>query len=250
MVLFTLLKSTPLPGNSGKMSALELYLQKEYVLDKSNNIQRAKTLVTNYKTLEQPYWTEFYHDAKPNPFQNMFVERWYQFDLENGGLTNVNRKRVNGQIIEDRVYDYNELGYPVKCTINDKRTKVYSYELVEVPVTEKPAEVLAAEEKASAAVAGKTSGSIAKTEGPDKPFVLLYPNPATVNFTVKANQLGKGDAVLRVYDYFSMRVVYEVNYQVDGQMEALITTDAMPPSLYIVELASPAGKNRQRLLVK
>jgi hypothetical protein len=82
------------------------------------------------------------------------------------------------------------------------------------------------------------------------PFVLLYPNPASINFTIKANRLGTGPAVLRVFDYYTMRVFTQVQYQVDGQLEALITTNGVPAGLYIVELTSPTGKSSQRLIVQ
>jgi hypothetical protein len=249
-VHFLLNKSTPLP--TGKMSALEKYSEIHYILDKSNNINKATILASNYKVLEEPIVYEYYHDNKPNPIQNMFVERWYQFDLENGGLTNMTRKRYRGRIMEDRVYEYNELGYPTKYVSNGFRTKTFTYTPVEVPAQEEPEQAMA---KVAADSLAKTPAqdvrqSSRQLEPDSKPFVLLYPNPASVNFTVRANNLGKGEAVLRVFDYFSMRVLTQVPYQVDGQLEALITTNGMPAGLYIVELTSPNGKLKQRLLVQ
>ncbi|WP_394331429.1 T9SS type A sorting domain-containing protein [Rufibacter radiotolerans] len=242
-------KSTPLP--SGKMSALEKYSEIYYNLDKSNNIEQATILANGYKVLEEPAVYLYYHDNKPNPIQNMFVERWYQFDLENGGLTNVTRRRYRGRILEDRVYEYNELGYPTQYVINESRTKTFTYAQVAVPVQEEPTQALAAATDSLEKTPSKeVRRNNRKLDLEAKPFVLLCPNPASINFTVRANNLGQGEAVLRIFDYFTMRVLTQVQYQVDGQLEALITTNGMPAGLYIVELSSPSGKIRQRLLVQ
>lgn len=212
----------------GKIGPLATYCTIDYSLDSSNNVRKAKVYSYGFKTHEQPKEYSFHYDSRPNPVQNIFLERWYQLDMENGGLTNVAYKEVGGRVTDRRVYEYNQYGYPSKCTIGKSRTKTFRYELVGVR-QEKPVEVLAPSEV--------------------KRPMLLYPNPASTQFVVKADSLGKGMAVLRVYD-FSGRSIRQVSYQVDQRLEALLPTNGMPAGTYVVEIVSPKGVVRRKLIVR
>jgi hypothetical protein len=237
----TLLEQTELSGNKRSLlltmnkrrvsgprkDSMDNFSKIEYTVGADNNIIQSSVKTYNYNNLKVPLLYTYGYDTKPNPLQQIFVQRWFEFDLENKGLTNLSSKKSGDKITDSRVYEYNESGYPAKCVINGIRTLCFKYERLEVPVLR----------------------SADSPEVVHQSSLLLFPNPATTEVTVRADGLGKGTAHLRLYD-LNGRVHKEVNYTVSNTLEVLIPVGGLPKGMYIIEITTSKTKMTQKLILQ
>lgn len=217
---------------NGQLDSLKNYCDIEYIMDNTNNILKSTTYAYNYSLLKEPITYTYDYDNKTNPLQNIFIERWYQFDIENGGLTNVlNIKGTKGNktFTSNKIYEYNDAGYPIKCITNNYKLKTFKYELAELPLPKQ---------------------TIQETITMQKQSMIIYPNPTTINFMVKADGLSQGQAVLRVLELSTGKILKQATYNVENNLEALITTNGMPSGLYIIEIVNNNIILKEKLIVQ
>jgi hypothetical protein len=223
LLFYTMNKASFKDGNH----SLATYCKIDYIIDASNSIVQSKVYSYSYKNFDTPKEIIYSYDNKPNPLQQIFIERWHEFDLENGGLTNFLTKKVGNQPAETHVYEYNEYGYPVTCTINGAKKRYFKYERIEV-TAQKPIERLNSKDKSS---------------------MLLYPNPAHTEITIRADGLGEGIAHVRLYD-MNGRAFKEVSYTVSNTLEALIPVGGISRGMYILEIIAPKATVIKKLILQ
>lgn len=119
--------------SSMQLGRMENYCKKEYVFDSSNNVNKVTFFSYDYKRFKESKVLYYQHDHRPNPLQNLFIERWYEFDLDHGGLNNLTGKSMDEMCPPEYEYEYNESGYPVQCVINGNRLKTFKYEVIAIP---------------------------------------------------------------------------------------------------------------------
>jgi len=212
-----------------RKNLLDRYCIIGFFLDEgNNNIIKSRIDTYNYRHLAKPLETTFQYDDKPNPLQQIFIERWYEFDMQNKGLTNLISKKNGDKVVYNRVYEYDKYGYPLKCIINNTRTNIFKYEQIAVvpQITTEPLSVAA---KGSA--------------------ILLFPNPASTEVTIRAEGMGIGPAQLSITD-LNGRILRRVAYTVNNNLEALVSLAGIPSGIYIVELVSPGLKERKKLIIQ
>jgi len=228
MLLVTLNK---LRVKGPRKDSMDVYFNIEYTIDKDNNISDQRINIYDYNRIGIPFVYKVSYDNHPNPLQQIALERWYDWGLDNSGSNNlVNKKMSNGRS-GLREYEYNELGLPVRCVITKVHRRMYEYELIQVPqqVIEKSVqEVVPAKDGSS---------------------MILYPNPARTEVNVSADNIGNGLAVVRVYD-ISGKIYKEVTYNVNNKLEALILLEGMSKGTYIVEINSVKTKISRKLILQ
>jgi YD repeat-containing protein len=116
--------------SSMQLGRMENYCKKEYLFDSSHNVTKVTFFSYVYKRFKEPKVLYYQHDDKLNPLQNLFIERWYEFDLDHGGMNNLTGKSQDENCPPEYVYEYNECGYPVRCVINENRLKTFKYEVI------------------------------------------------------------------------------------------------------------------------
>ncbi len=214
-----------------RKDSLDVYFNIEYIIDKDNNISYERINIYKYTQFKSPLLFNVSYDNHPNPLQQIALERWYDWGLDNSGSTNLLNKKMGNSPRGLRQYEYNELGLPVRCVMDKVHRRMYEYEQLDIPqqVTEKIAqEVVPAKDGSS---------------------MLLYPNPARTEVNVTADNIGSGLAVVRIYD-ISGKIYKEVTYNVNNKLEALILLYGMSKGTYVVEISSVKTKISRKLILQ
>ena len=243
----TLIEEKPLPNNQTKLiltfnklrsrpnkpDTVDLYNCTNYIKNESNNIISSERVVRDYVTLSSPMKLNYSYDNKPNPMQQLYLERMYEFDLDNRGLTNVTSKKTDDGHDATRTYEYNQFGYPALCKFGT-HTQYYRYEQVPVKtqITQKKKEDIKVPENNTSDIQ-----------------LSLYPNPATTEVNIKASGLGDGKAIVRIVD-LKGNLYKAVTYNVNDLLEALIPIGGLAKGVYVLEISSAKGIVSKQLLVR
>jgi hypothetical protein len=214
--------------NAAKKDTMENYCNIEYTIGPDNNILQSKMNAYTYKLLETPKVYTFSYDDKPNALQQIFIERFFEFDFENRGLTNLKEKKSESSRLISKEYTYNEAGYPIACTVDNHRYITFKYETLEMP-QQKPLE----KEKETKA----------------KLSVALFPNPATTFVTLKADGFGEGAALVKIYDT-NGKLYRQVSYSINNILEALLPLGGIPKGICIIEMTGKKGRLSKKLLIQ
>lgn len=235
----TLVEETPLPNGGNKLviilnktefkgsrkDSFDTYFNIEYLIDKNNYILKSITSIYDYHKMR--LLQNYTYDNRPNPLQQIMLERWYDWSIDNNCPTNLLTKRLpTGKINPNIVYTYNNMGFPIKAVIDPVKTRLFTYEQVDVT----PLKV----------------DTLPSTDTHSTMF--LYPNPAKNEVNIKANELGDGTAHVRIYAINGV-MLKVVNYEVNGNLEALLTLNGLPKGTYIVEIVSPKTKISGKLVL-
>jgi TonB family protein len=197
-----------------------------YVVKADNSISQSTISRTNYQAVARPVELNFVHDAKINPLRELLMERWHRFDSESGPH-NVVRVLVNGQVGRATTYTYNEAGYPTQGVSRKGnqlpfQTQTFTYADIVVP-------------------APITADSAAG--------VAIYPNPAASATVVKAPQIHRGPATLRLFNAATGELRQQTEHTVSSTFETTISVAGLEKGVYIVEVSNGAVVVKGRLVV-
>lgn len=220
------------PNNPLQDSTRQLYCAIDYTISAKNSIIKSTVFSYGYRNLERPTSYTFTQDTKPNPFENLFVERWHQFELERGGPHNLITETQNGRLFKALAYTYDAAGLPLQCVISNGarqayRVQLYTYADIVVPVA-RPLTALAAD---------SVSG------------LSVYPNPATATTLIKAASVGPGEATLRLYNA-SGQLVRQSVHTITTVFSVSLSVAGLEKGVYVVEVAGSGAVVKGKLLVE
>jgi len=214
----------------GKDGTVRHEIDVDYVLTADSLVQQSTTTYLNRPAPAGPQVAEFTYDTKRNPCGNLLAERWHQFEAGLGSPHNVVSVLAHGKPWKTLVYTYNEAGLPTQVITRRAsqvpyQTQTFTYAPIVVPAP------LAA-------------------EGEDG--VAIYPNPATSTATVsvKAAQIGKGPATLRLFDAATGKLRRQTEHSVTTTFSTTLAVAGLDKGSYIVEITSGSTIAKGRLVVE
>ncbi|UOQ66992.1 TonB family protein [Hymenobacter volaticus] len=220
------------PNNPIQDSTRQQYCAIDYTISAQNSIIKSAVLSYGYRNFERPTSYTFTQDTNPNPFEDLFVERWYQFELERSGPHNLVTETQNGRLFKAFAYTYDAAGLPLQCIISNGARQAYrvqhfAYADIVVPRA-RPLTALAAD---------SVSG------------LRIYPNPATATTLIKAASVGPGQATLRLYNA-SGQLVRQSVHMVTTDFNVNLSVAGLEKGVYVVEVAGPTAVVKGKLLVE
>ena len=214
----------------GKDGTVRHELDVDYVLTADSLVQQSTTSYQNHPALAGPQVAVFTYDTKRNPCGNLLAERWYQFKAGLGSPHNVVSALAHGKPWKSMAYTYNEAGLPTQVITRQAnkvpyQTQTFTYAPIVVPAS--PA-----------------------TEGEDG--VVIYPNPAAsvATVSIKAAQIGKGPATLRLFDAATGKLRRQTEQAVAATFSTTLAVAGLDKGSYIVEITSGSTVVKGRLVVE
>jgi TonB family protein len=229
VVTFTMRKTLSSPTQD---TARHLYCTIDYTMSANNSPVKSELRANNYRIFERPVLHSFTQDTKLNPFENLFVERWHQFELERGGAHNLVSETQNGRPFKTFAYSYNAADLPTQCIISNGvqqayRVQTYTYADIVVP-TARPLPALAADSVS---------------------HLSIYPNPATATTRIRAASIGPGEATLRLVNA-SGQVVRQTAHTVTTTFATDLSVAGLEKGVYVVEVVGASAVVKGKLLVE
>jgi TonB family protein len=213
----------------GKDGTMRRELDIDYLLTADSLVQQSTTFYRNRLAPVPPQVAVFTYDTKTNPCGNLLAERWPQFEAGLSSPHNVVRALAHGKPWKSMAYTYNEAGLPMQVVTRQAnqvpyQTQIFTYAPIVVPAP------LAAEEDG----------------------VVVYPNPAasTATVSIKAAQIGKGPATLRLFDVATGKLRQQTEHLVATTFSATLAVASLGKGSYIVEITSSSTVAKGRLLVE
>jgi hypothetical protein len=214
----------------GKDGTMRHEIDVDYVLTADSLVQQSTTYYQNRPGPAGPQVATFTYDTKHNPCGNLLAERWHQFETGLGNPHNVVSALAHGKLWKSMAYTYNEAGLPTQVITRRAnqvpyQTQTFTYAPIVVPA------LPAAEGEAG---------------------IAIYPNPAASTATVgiKAAQIGKGPATLRLFDAATGELRRQTEHLVISTFSATLAVAGLGKGSYIVEITSGSTVAKGRLLVE
>ena len=220
------------PANPLVDSVLHVHSTIDYTLSNDNAITKSAVLIYDYKNWERPSTYTFKQDAKPNPFENLFVERWYQFELERSGPHNLTVETQNDRPFKIFTYTYNTADLPTQCRISNGvgqtyRVQNYAYAGIVVP--------------AARPLAALAPDSVSE--------LFIYPNPVNSTATIEAASIKPGETTLRLIDSGG-KLVRQTTHTLTTTFSVNLSVEGLAKGVYVVEVIGAGAAVKGKLLVE